>query len=183
MFFFRWPRSISAAVKDEKPLHAVHVAGFEDAQDIFALIRLYPEELVPRSLSEIVQNIDRFLVCKRDGELLGAVSWQILPEMGSHLEPSVEIKSLAVNPDRRKTGVGDALVGAVLDRIRRLHPVQAVVLTFAPEFFRRFGFKEVPKEQLMHKIYTGCINCTKYDSPFSCPEIAMTLALKGNPSG
>jgi N-acetylglutamate synthase-like GNAT family acetyltransferase len=42
-----------------------------------------------------------------------------------------------------------------------------------PEFFRRFGFAEVPKEKLMHKLYTGCVNCTRYDNPFTCPEIAM----------
>ena len=62
-----------------------------------------------------------------------------------------------------------------------------MVLTFAPEFFRQFGFREVPKETLMHKLYMGCINCTKYDSPFTCPEVAMTLILghdraRGGPS-
>jgi len=30
----------------------------------------------------------------------------------------------------------------------------------------------------MHKIYTGCINCTKYDSPFTCPEVAMVLPME-----
>jgi len=25
----------------------------------------------------------------------------------------------------------------------------------------------------MHKLYTGCINCTKHTDPFTCPEIAM----------
>jgi hypothetical protein len=31
----------------------------------------------------------------------------------------------------------------------------------------------------MHKIYMGCINCTKYSNPFTCPEIAMALDLHG----
>jgi len=100
-----------------------------------------------------------------------------MPEMGSHLEPSVEIKSLAVSSDMRGKGIGTALVHAALEHIRPLHPLQVVVLTFVPDFFRVFGFREVPKEELIHKIYTGCINCTKYDSPFSCPEVAMTLAM------
>jgi len=167
--------------KNKSP--GVQAAGFEDAQAIFEIIRSYPEELVPRPVSEIVQNIDRFLVCRRGGSLAGCVSWQILPEMGSHLEPSVEIKSLAVRRDCRGEGIGKALVLAVLEHIRPLHPVQVVVLTFVPDFFRSFGFKEVPKEKLMHKIYTGCINCTKYDSPFSCPEIAMTLSLRNGGDG
>ena len=25
----------------------------------------------------------------------------------------------------------------------------------------------------MHKLYTGCINCTKHADPFTCPEKAM----------
>jgi hypothetical protein len=40
------------------------------------------------------------------------------------------------------------------------------------------GFKEVPKASLMHKLYMGCINCTKYDSPFTCPEVAMAMDVK-----
>ena len=30
----------------------------------------------------------------------------------------------------------------------------------------------------MSKLYTGCINCTKYANPFTCPEKAMVLELK-----
>ena len=45
-------------------------------------------------------------------------------------------------------------------------------------FFKSLGFVEVPKEQLMHKIYTGCMSCTKYDSPFTCPEVAMAMDLR-----
>ena len=27
--------------------------------------------------------------------------------------------------------------------------------------------------KVMHKLYTGCVNCTKHTDPFTCPEIAM----------
>ncbi|NLB56022.1 MAG: GNAT family N-acetyltransferase, partial [Lentisphaerae bacterium] len=53
-----------------------------------------------------------------------------------------------------------------------------IVLTFTPEFFAKFGFVETSKEKLMHKLYMGCMNCTKYDSPFTCPEVAMTLNIR-----
>jgi amino-acid N-acetyltransferase len=157
--------------------HSVRPAGFEDAEAIVGLIRAHPRELLPRPISEIVQNIDRFLVCEADGRIVGTISWQILPEIGAPTSPSVEIKSLAVSEDRKGAGIGDALVRRAMDHIRSLHPSQLVVLTFVPDFFRKFGFEQVPKEQLMHKIYMGCINCTKYDSPFTCPETAMTLEL------
>lgn len=156
--------------------HLIRPAGFEDAEAIFALIREYPEELLPRPICDIVQNIDRFLVCELDGAVVGTISWQILPEIGAPRDPSVEIKSLAVEKSMRKGGRGGALLDSALDHIAALHPAQVIVLTFAPEFFQKAGFIKTPKEKLMHKIYMGCITCTKYDSPFSCPEIAMTLS-------
>lgn len=148
-------------------------ATFGDAGAIFGLIRAHQETLVPRSKSDILQNIDRFLVAVADGAVVGVVSWGILPELGSARHPSVEIKSLAVAEAKRDKGIGRALAEAAIARIEHLRPEQIVALTFVPEFFRRFGFSEVAKETLMHKLYTGCLNCTRYDSPFTCPEIAM----------
>ena len=157
--------------------HHVRPAAFNDAVQIFNLIKKFPDELLPRPISDIVENIDRFLICDVDGAVIGTVAWQILPEIGAPRHPSVEIKSLAVDVSRHGSGIGRTLVQAAIARIRLLHPTQLIALTFSPGFFRKFGFEEVPKEKLMHKIYAGCINCTKYDSPFSCPEVAMSLDL------
>ncbi len=155
----------------------VRPAVLIDAPGIFDLIKSYPDELVPRPLSDIIQNIDRFVVCTEADHLLGCAAWSILPEIGEPNRTTVEIKSVAVAPALRKSGIGSHLVQAVLDRIQAFGPRQAIVLTFAPEFFRRLGFHEVPKSQLMHKIYMGCINCTKHANPFTCPEIAMAREL------
>jgi len=162
-------------MKKEETSYTIRASGFEDAERIFALIKEYPEELLPRPLSDIVQNIDRSLVCEHDGHVVGTVSWQILPEIGAPRCPSIEIKSLAVVGKYLKTGVGRALVREAIDRIRPLHPSKIIALTFSPGFFQKLGFEEVPKEELMHKIYMGCLNCTKYNSPFTCPETAMCL--------
>ena len=161
--------------------YIVRNAGFEDTDAMFSLIKNYPDELLPRPISDIVENIDRFLVCEIAGRVAGTVAWQILPEIGFAKHPSVEIKSLAVQTEYRGKGIGTAIVKAAIERIKLLHPAQIIVLTFSPKFFRRLGFREVRKETLMHKLYMGCINCTKYDSPFTCPEIAMCLRVKGYP--
>lgn len=156
----------------------VRNAGFTDTAAIFALIKKNPKELVPRSPSDIVQNIDRFLVCEHGGEIAGVVSWAILPEIGRAAHPTVEIKSLAVDKSFRKKGLGRRLVEAAIKRVKMLQPEQIIVLTFTPDFFRKFGFVEISKVTIMHKLYSGCINCTKYDSPFTCPEVAMSLSLR-----
>jgi amino-acid N-acetyltransferase len=154
----------------------VRNAAFDDAESIFKLIKEHPDELLARPVSDIVQNTDRFLVAEIDGKVIGTISWQILPEIGVAHNPTVEIKSVAVRQKYRGLGVGQALVQAAIERIRLLAPAQIIVLTFTPEFFAKLGFREIPKATLMHKLYMGCINCTKYDSPFTCPEIAMALA-------
>ena len=155
----------------------IRPAEFTDAQAISDLIKSYPDELLARPISDIIQNIDRFLVCEKDGRVVGTIAWQIMPEIGAPRQASVEIRSLAVAQPMLRSGIGTGLVKEAIARIRTLQPSQIIALTFAPGFFRKLGFVEVPKEKLMHKIYSGCINCTRYDSPFTCPEIAVALTL------
>lgn len=161
----------------EAPDYEIRPAGFEDAVAVFSLIRQHTDELLPRPIGDIVQNIDRFLVAFCDNKLCGVISWQILPEIGAPHRPSVELKSLAVAVEHQRKGVGKRLVEEAIKHVRPFHPVQIVALTFAPGFFAKLGFSEVRKEDLMHKIYAGCINCTKYDSPFTCPETAVALEI------
>lgn len=161
----------------------VRVAGFDDAQKVFQIIREYPRELVARPIHDIIQNIDRCMVATVDKRIVGTVSWQVLPEIGLAVDPTVEIKSLAVRKDCHRQGVGRALVQEAINRVGPLKPSRIIVLTFTPEFFGKFGFKVIAKKDIMHKLYMGCSNCTKYDSPFTCPEIAMSLDMSGWKSG
>ncbi|MDD4871437.1 MAG: GNAT family N-acetyltransferase [Kiritimatiellae bacterium] len=161
----------------KKKTYITRSAEFRDAEKIFSLIKTFPAELLPRSISDIAQNIDRFIVCEMKNKVVGTISWQILPEIGMPRHPSIEIQSLAIEKKHHKSGIGRALVNEAIKRIKPLHPHQIIALTFSPDFFRKMGFREVPKQQLMHKIYMGCINCSKYNSPFTCPEIAMTLTI------
>ena len=151
-----------------------------DAEQIFNLIRSHKEDLISRPIGDIIQNIDRFVVCESEGGIVGCAAWQILPEIGEPERASVEIQSVAVRDGFRRHHIGTRIVTHILDVIRRFQPAQAIVLTFAPQFFSSLGFKVIPKTQVMHKLYMGCINCTKHANPFTCPEIAMALDLRQN---
>lgn len=154
----------------------IRTASLDDVRNIFQLIQNNIDQLVPRSISDIVQNIDRFLVAElSNGDLGGVISYAFYPEIGEPTKSCVEIKSVCVRKDLRKFGLGRELVSAQIERLKKYRPAQIVVLTFAPGFFEKLGFNKVPKETLMHKLYIGCINCTKHESPFTCPEIAMAL--------
>ena len=152
-------------------------ARLVDAERIHALIHLHKDELVPRPMGNIVENIDRFLIAELDGEMVGCTAYQIWPEIGSPLKTTVEIQSVAVRAPYRRRGIGRLLVQGVIDRVRAFNPAEVMVLTLTPPFFESMGFREIPKTHIMHKLYAGCINCTKHADPFTCPERAMVLPM------
>ena len=151
----------------------IRPAHLSDVESIYTLIQNHRDLLVPRSLANLVENIDRFAVACRDTTLVGCAAFQIHPEIGDVFATTVEIQSVAVEEAYRKEGIGRALVEAIIQRASAFGTGEVLVLTFAPEFFRKLGFHEIAKTEVMHKLYTGCINCTKHTNPFTCPEIAM----------
>ena len=160
------------------PQPLIRKACFSDGPAIFRRIKAHPNELVPRPISDIMLNIDRFLVAELDGDIVGTASWAVLPELDTAKNPSIEIQSVSVRDDLQKSGLGRRLIEAALARVAEFKPDQIIVLTFSPPFFAKMGFVPVSKETLMYKLYKGCMNCAKYDSPFTCPEVAMAY----NPS-
>ena len=156
----------------------VRPAVLKDAVGIFNLIRDHRNDLIARPLGDIIQNIDRFVVADADGTLVGCASFQILPEIGFPERASAEVQSVAGCEASRRQGIGTQLIRGVLAKIKSFDPPHAIVLTYAPAFFASLGFREIAKSQIMHKLYMGCINCTKHANPFTCPEIAMSLNLR-----
>ena len=156
-------------------------ARLSDAEPIFARIHLNRDQLVPRPMGNIVENIDRFSVAVVGSDIVGCAAFQIHPEIGQPEAATVELQSVAVRSPYRRRGIGKALVEAVAESVRPFRPREMLVLTFAPEFFTSLGFNEIPKTKVMHKFYTGCINCAKHADPFTCPEIAMIRHFEGNP--
>lgn len=162
----------------EQGSFSIRPAALKDVEQIFDLIRQHKDDLITRSVGDIIQNIDRFVVCESAGRVVGCAAWKILPEIGEPDNASVEIQSVAVAESFRRKNIGSLIVADILERVRRFEPAQVIVLTFAPDFFRALGFREIPKTQVMHKLYMGCINCTKHANPFTCPEIAMAMDLR-----
>ncbi len=158
----------------------IRQARLADAERVFRFILGNSDLLVPRSLGNVVENIDRFFVAEVGEALVGCAAYQVHPEIGDVQAATVEIQSVAVDAAHRKLGIGRALVEAVVARSAQFGPREVLVLTFAPEFFTKLGFHEIPKTRVMHKLYTGCINCTKHTNPFTCPEIAMKRDLPQN---
>jgi len=137
-----------------------------DARFICRLINRYAQEgiMLPRALSEFYDDMRDFFVAERDGRPFGCVALHVV------WDDLAEIKSLAVEPAMTGKGAGSALVRACQDEAKALGLKRVFCLTYSCDFFRRFGFVEVGKEQLPHKVWADCIKCPKFPD---CHEKAM----------
>jgi amino-acid N-acetyltransferase len=155
----------------------VRNAQISDAKVICSLINYYAEhdKMLFRSLAEIYENLQTFLVAEEEGKTIGCCALEVI------WSDLAEIKSLAVESESRGRGVGTALVAAALEQARYLGVPRVFALTLEPGFFERVGFVVIPKEDLPMKVWSDCAKCPKQNE---CDEIAMirTLSEAGSPA-
>ncbi len=144
-------------------------ATLPDAASIHGLILGYSREgtLLPRTLSEICENVRDFTVVEYRGEIIGCGALHLY---GLHL---AEVRSIAVAKSAQKLGAGSKLIGAFLDEAQEHHVSQVCLFTRVPEFFGKLGFVEVPHASLPDKIFKDCRSCPLFNK---CDEIAMVYA-------
>src|SRR5438309_4443484 len=149
----------------------IRKARVTDAAAIRRLVGTFAErdEMLPRSLGEIYENIRDFFVAEDDaGRVVGCgglhVCW-------SHL---AEIKSLAVSEACQGSGHGRRLVLSCLEEAAALDLRTVFALTYRPDFFGRLGFRVVDKATLPHKVWNECVRCPKF---LGCREIAVVRDL------
>ena len=148
----------------------IRKARIEDIKEIQKLVNSFAKQdlMLPRSLNELYENIRDFWVIEDRNKIAGCaalhISWDDL----------AEIKSVAVAKNKQKKGLGKELVFSCLNEAKDLGAKKIFVLTYKPEFFKKFGFKRVKTSELPHKIWAECINCCKFPS---CQEIALLKIL------
>lgn len=148
----------------------IRKARIEDIKQIQILINSYARQdlMLPRSLNELYDNIRDFWVAEEEKKIVGCCSLHIC------WDELAEIKSLAVASNKQRKGIGENLIFASLDEGKKLGAKNIFVLTYRPEYFRKFGFKRIKHSDLPHKIWAECINCPKFPD---CQEIAMVKKL------
>lgn len=141
-------------------------ALIKDGEEIHRLINLSSSkgEMLPRSLSEIYDNIRDFFVFEEDGKILGICSLHIF------WKDLAEIRSLYVDESKRKKGIGRKLVEACLSEAKEFGIRKVFLLTYRTDFFLKLGFKTVEKVELPQKIWSDCVKCPKFPK---CDEVAM----------
>jgi len=141
------------------------------AKDVPAIVRIvngYASQglMLPRSLQETYQRVQRFAVASCDGQVIGCGALHVFWE---HL---AEVRSLAVAEEWVGEGIGRHIVQHLLDEARSLGVSRVFTLTYRRRFFERLGFHVLSKELLPQKIWIDCVNCPRYGD---CDEIALIL--------
>jgi amino-acid N-acetyltransferase len=141
-----------------------------DAAPIQRLIKLHADQglMLPRSLSEIYDNLRDFFVIKDDAGLVACAACHVT------WEDLAEIKCMAVRQDRRGEGWGRRLLEECLADAARIGVARAFVLTYIPQFFEARGFRRIEKSELPQKIWSECIRCVHFPD---CGEIALVHEL------
>jgi amino-acid N-acetyltransferase len=141
-------------------------AKVSDVNQIHELINVYSEQkiLLPRTVESLYQNIQSIFVAILDDRVVGSASLSILDK------ELAEIRSLVVDPNAEKKGIGRLLVEEVVAETKRLGIQKLISLTYQVKFFEKCGFEVTVKDTMPQKVWKDCINCPKMPS---CDEVAM----------
>ncbi len=150
----------------------IRKARIGDVREIQKMLASHAQqgELLPRSLSELFDNLRDIFVYAEDSQP------QIMGTCSMHIcwEDLAEIRSLVVRAPFRRQRIGTRLVEACVSEAVTLGLYRIFVLTYQAQFFEKLGFHQVDKATLPHKIWADCIKCVKFPE---CDETALVLEL------
>jgi amino-acid N-acetyltransferase len=148
-------------------------ARMGDIKKIYDLLQYFADKdlLLGRSLSSLYDQLRDFSVYVEKAEddpdqekLVGVCALHIC------WDNLAEIRSLAVTEGYQGKGVGRQLVDKALSEADAYGITKVFTLTYQPEFFIKFGFKDIDKSELPHKVWSDCIQCSKFPD---CNEEAL----------
>jgi amino-acid N-acetyltransferase len=149
----------------------IEKAKISDVPLMHKLINHFAEkdEMLPRSLSELYENLRDCFVVKEGDRLLGCVALHIF------WSDLAEVRSLAVAEDSRDKGIGVELIKACMQEAKELGIPVVFCLTYRPDLFKKFEFQQVDKMELPRKVWSECYRCPKFPD---CDEVALIYNLE-----
>ncbi|AGK54176.1 acetyltransferase [Bacillus sp. 1NLA3E] len=157
--------------KKVRTMVEIRKAKISDIEVIYDLINVYAQQRVvlSRTKESLYQNIQSMFVAEIDKKVVGCASLTIFDHQ------LAEIRSLVVDPDMGKKGIGKLLVEQIVEETKRIEIDRLISLTYQVDFFQKCGFEITVKDSMPQKVWKDCINCPKMPS---CDEIAMVYYIK-----
>ncbi|MDX9743483.1 MAG: N-acetyltransferase [Arcobacteraceae bacterium] len=142
------------------------VADIPNMQQLVAL-EVKNGNILERNSSEMATTIRSYIVAYDEDKIVGFVALHI------HTATLCEIRSLVVDSEFRKQGIGTGLINRAIEEAKFYGLQSVLVLTYQQKLFEKFGFKVIAKESIPEtKIWLDCIKCKHFPI---CDEIALTL--------
>lgn len=151
----------------------IRKALMSDVRPIHSLLNFFADrrELLPRSLSEIYENLQQFFVAAVNGKVVGCVALYVT------WDNLAEVKALAVASEFQGKGLGKRLLQTSIKEAKKLGVKTLFTLTIREGLFEKFGFVRKKKSHLPHKVWTECVRCPYF--PEACIETSLTMELDG----
>ena len=128
----------------------VRPATTADVRAIAALVSEYAGDgprLLRKAAVQLYEDVQEFVVAV-DGDLVvGCGALHVL------WEDLAEVRTVAVAPDAQRSGIGSAILRALLERAQTLGIRRVFCLTFATAFFASHGFVEIEGTPVEPAVY------------------------------
>ncbi|MFN7921821.1 MAG: N-acetyltransferase [Bryobacteraceae bacterium] len=146
-------------------------ATMNDIPDLLTLINSYANQgiMLPRTEFELAESIRDFTVAVVAGRTAGCAALHF------YTPTAAEVRSLAVDPAMKGTGVGRALCETLETEARQMGLASLFAFTYVPGFFSKLGYAQVDRGALPQKAWKDCLRCPKFQS---CDEIAVHKQLR-----
>jgi amino-acid N-acetyltransferase len=121
-----------------------------DVRDIIALVNAYAGEriLLGKELVTLFEDVQEFRVgVAPNGRVIGCGALHVM------WEDLAEVRTLAVDPDWRKHGVGHRLLEALVEQAYEIGVNRLFCLTFEVDFFARHGFDPIDGTPVEPAVY------------------------------
>ncbi|MGI9197450.1 MAG: amino-acid N-acetyltransferase [Candidatus Nanopelagicales bacterium] len=120
-----------------------------DVQVVRRLVSLYTEDgrLLAKAPVTLYEDVQEFLVAEIDGVVVGCGALHVM------WEDLGEIRTLAVDPDHKRQGIGGRILDQLVERARDLGLTRLFCLTFETDFFEAHGFHEIEGSPVDHQVF------------------------------
>jgi amino-acid N-acetyltransferase len=125
--------------------------------------------LLPRTLDDVTEHAERFLVAGKDG---GVIACAELAPLSARV---AEVRSLVVDETSRGQHIGPRLVAALGEEATSRGFATLCAFTHEPGHFVRLGFTIVPHMWVPEKMAHDCTACPLFRR---CGQYAVTLPLR-----
>lgn len=107
--------------------------------------------LLGKELVELYESVQEFLVCYKDGKLIGCGALHVM------WEDLAEVRTLVVDPEYKGTGIGHGILQRLMENAKALGVQRVFCLTFEVEFFSKHGFEIITDTPIKPEVYAEMV--------------------------